>query len=82
MYAYSSTKAAVNKIMRMVSLELATDGTAVALIHPGYVKTDMGGEGAEIEVEESAAGIMSVIEGVSLEGTGCFMKWNGEVHPW
>lgn len=82
MYAYSSSKAAVNKIMRMVSLELAADGTAVALIHPGYVKTDMGGEGAEIEVEESAAGIMSVIEGISLEGTGCFMKWNGEVHPW
>jgi NAD(P)-dependent dehydrogenase (short-subunit alcohol dehydrogenase family) len=82
MYAYSSSKAAVNKIMRMVSLELAADGTAVALIHPGYVKTQMGGEGAEIEVEESAAGIMSVIEGISLEGTGCFMKWNGEVHPW
>lgn len=82
MYAYCSSKAAVNKIMRMVSLELAADGTAVALIHPGYVKTDMGGEGAEIEVEESAAGIMSVIEGITLEGTGCFMKWNGEVHPW
>jgi len=82
MYAYCSSKAAVNKIMRMVSLELAADGTAVALIHPGHVKTDMGGESAEIEVEESASGIMSVIEGISLEGTGCFMKWNGEVHPW
>jgi NAD(P)-dependent dehydrogenase (short-subunit alcohol dehydrogenase family) len=82
MYAYCSSKAAVNKIMRMVSLELAADGTAVALIHPGHVKTDMGGESAEIEVEESAAGIMSVIEGISLEGTGCFMKWNGEGHPW
>jgi NAD(P)-dependent dehydrogenase (short-subunit alcohol dehydrogenase family) len=82
MYAYCSSKAAVNKIMRMVSLELAADGTAVALIHPGYVKTAMGGANAEIEVEESAAGIMSVIDGVSLEGTGCFMKWNGQVHPW
>lgn len=82
MYAYCSSKAAVNKIMRMVSLDLAPDGTAVALIHPGHVKTDMGGAGAEIEVEESAAGIMSVIEGITLEGTGCFMKWNGEVHPW
>lgn len=82
MYAYCSSKAAVNKIMRMVSLELAADGTAVALIHPGHVKTDMGGERAAIEVEESAAGIMSVIEGISLEGTGCFMQWNGEVHPW
>jgi NAD(P)-dependent dehydrogenase (short-subunit alcohol dehydrogenase family) len=82
MYAYCSSKAAVNKIMRMVSLELAADGTAVALIHPGHVKTDMGGPNAEIDVEESASGIMSVIEGITLEGTGCFMKWNGEVHPW
>ena len=82
MYAYCSSKAAVNKIMRMVSLELAADGTAVALIHPGHVKTDMGGEAAEIEVEESAAGIISVIEGITLDGTGCFMKWNGEVHAW
>ena len=82
MYAYCSTKAAVNKVMRMISLELANDETAVALIHPGFVKTDMGGPNAEIEPSESAEGIMSVIEGVNLEGTGCFMKWNGEVHAW
>ena len=82
MYAYCSTKAAVNKVMRMISLELANDETAVALIHPGFVKTEMGGPNAEIEPSESAEGIMSVIEGVNLEGTGCFMKWNGEVHAW
>lgn len=82
MYAYCSSKAAVNKVMRMISVELANDETAVALIHPGYVKTAMGGPDAEIEASESAEGIMSVIEGVSLEGTGCFMKWNGEVHAW
>ncbi len=82
MYAYCSTKAAVNKVMRMISLELANDETAVALIHPGFVKTDMGGPNAEIEASESAEGIMSVIEDVTLEGTGCFMKWNGEVHAW
>jgi hypothetical protein len=42
----------------------------------------MGGSRAEFEVVESAAGIMSVIEKLTLEQTGCFMKWNGEVHPW
>lgn len=82
LYAYSSSKAALNKIMRMISVELIADGIAVALIHPGYVKTGMGGANAEIEVEESAEGIMNVIEGLSLDDTGCFMKWNGEVHPW
>ena len=82
MYAYCSSKAAVNKIMRMVSVDLLPEGTAVALIHPGHVKTDMGGKSAAIEVEESASGIQSVIEGLTLEDTGCFMKWNGETHPW
>ncbi|MEQ8692503.1 MAG: SDR family oxidoreductase [Pseudomonadales bacterium] len=82
MYAYCSSKAAVNKVMRMISLELAKDGIAVGLIHPGWVKTDMGGEGADITAEESAAGIISVIDGVNLENTGCFMKWDGEPHAW
>lgn len=82
MYAYCSSKAAVNKVMRMISLELANDAIAVGLIHPGWVKTDMGGEGADITAAESAAGIISVIEGISLENTGCFMKWDGEPHAW
>ena len=82
MYAYCSSKAAVNKIMRMISVELAKENIAVGLIHPGWVKTDMGGEQADISAEESAAGIIEVIDGISLENTGCFMKWNGEPHNW
>ena len=82
MYAYCSSKAAVNKVMRMISLELAKENIAVGLIHPGWVKTDMGGEQADITAEESAAGIISVIDGISLDNTGCFMKWNGEPHAW
>lgn len=82
MYAYCSSKAAVNKVMRMLSAELVEDGIAVALIHPGHVKTDMGGPSAEIEPGESAAGIMSVIDGLSLETTGGFLKWTGEPHNW
>lgn len=82
MYAYCSSKAAVNKVMRMISLELAADKIAVGLIHPGWVKTDMGGEGADITAAESAAGIISVIAGITLENTGSFMQWNGEPHAW
>ena len=82
MYAYCSSKAAVNKVMRMISVELAKEGIAVGLIHPGHVQTDMGGPQAEITPEESAAGIISVIEGTNLENTGSFMKWNGEPHAW
>ncbi len=82
MYAYCSSKAAVNKVMRMISVELAKDGVAVGLIHPGHVQTDMGGPQAEITAEDSAAGIISVIDGIDMDNTGCFMKWNGEPHAW
>ena len=82
MYAYCSSKAAVNKVMRMISVELAKENIAVGLIHPGWVKTDMGGEQADITAEESASGIISVVDGIDLENTGCFMKWNGEPHNW
>lgn len=82
MYAYCSSKGAVNKVMKMASVELAKDGIAVVLVHPGFVRTDMGGKNADISVEESAAGIMAVIAGASVANTGRFMKWNGEEHAW
>jgi NAD(P)-dependent dehydrogenase (short-subunit alcohol dehydrogenase family) len=82
MYAYCSSKAAVNKVMKMAAGELANDGIAVSLIHPGWVRTDMGGPGADISVAESAEGIMAVIADTSLANTGSFRKWNGAEHPW
>ena len=82
MYAYCSSKAAVNKVMKMAAAELANDGIAVGLIHPGWVRTDMGGAGADISVDESAAGIMSVIADTTVANTGRFRKWNGADHPW
>jgi len=81
-YAYSSAKAGVNKVMQTLALDLKGDNIAVSMIHPGWVKTDMGGPGADITPQESAAGIKAVIAGLSMEHTGKFYKWNGEIHPW
>jgi NAD(P)-dependent dehydrogenase (short-subunit alcohol dehydrogenase family) len=81
-YGYSASKAALNKFMRLAAAELARDGIAVGLIHPGWVKTDMGGPGAQITPEESAAGIANVIDGLSLDNAGGFWKWNGKRHDW
>ncbi len=81
-YAYSSAKAGVNKVMQTLALDLKGANIAVAMIHPGWVKTDMGGAGADITPEESAAGIHKVIAGLSMADTGTFYKWNGEIHPW
>ena len=81
-YAYCSSKAAVNKVMRMASLELKERGVAVGLIHPGWVQTDMGGANASLTVDESASGIMTTIEAIDLQVTGCFRTWLNEDHAW
>ena len=56
-FAYRSSKAAVNKVMQVLALELEPDGIVVCPIHPGWVRTDMGGPSADISVQESASGI-------------------------
>lgn len=81
-YAYCSSKAAVNKVMRMAAVELKEKGIAVALIHPGWVQTDMGGPNAAITVDESAAGVIATIDAIDLEATGCFRTWQNEDHDW
>ena len=81
-YAYVSAKAGVNSVMRALAIDLKPKGIIVSLVHPGWVKTDMGGAGADITPQESAVGIHKVIAGLTLETTGTFYKWNGDIHPW
>lgn len=81
-YAYCTSKAALNKFMKMAALELGKEGVNVCVIHPGWVQTDMGGPNADITPEESATGIVSVIDGLNAENNGGFWKWNGEAHDW
>ncbi len=81
-YAYSCTKIAINKFMRLAALDLVKEGIYVGLVHPGWVQTDMGGPKADLTPTESAAGIQKVIERLNIETTGSFWKWNGEEHAW
>ena len=81
-YAYRSSKAAVNKVMQVLSVELAPSGVIVVPVHPGWVRTDMGGPHAPLSVEESVAGLIDVIDGLEPEHSGRFLDWRGKKLPW
>ena len=80
--AYRSSKAAVNKVMQCLATDLADEGIAVAVCHPGWVKTDMGGTGADISPEMSAAGIQRIVDRMTLVRTPVFHVWDGGALPW
>ena len=81
-FAYRSSKAAANKVMQVMALELKARGMIVCPMHPGWVRTDMGGPAAAISVEESARGLLEVIDRLGLEDSGRFWTWDGVEHPW
>ncbi len=81
-HAYCASKAAINKFMRLASIDLKPDGVAIGLVHPGWVRTDMGGPQAQLSAEESAKGCIEVTDALNIENTGGFWKWNGEAHDW
>ena len=82
MYGYRSSKAAISKVMQTLAEELAPDGIIVCPVHPGWVKTDMGGPNAQLSVEESAGGLFRLIENLTAVQSGRFWRWDGTEHPW
>jgi len=79
-YAYRASKAAALNIGRNLAVDLKPEGIAVGIYHPGWVRTDMGGEQGEITVQESANGLMNEFEALSLQTSGCFHTWDGREH--
>jgi len=81
-YAYSASKAALNKYMKLAALELGKENISVGLIHPGWVQTNMGGANADITAQASAQGIIDVIAQLNISNNGSFWNYDGEIHPW
>lgn len=79
---YRTSKAAVNLIGRLAHTELAPRGGRVVMLHPGWVRTDMGGPNAEIDVSESVAGMRQVIADRDGHPGGNFYDWRGREVPW
>jgi len=79
-WLYRASKAALNAVLGCAALEART-ATCLAL-HPGWVRTDMGGEGAALAIEESVRGMRKVIGAGSREDNGAFKQYDGQVLPW
>jgi NAD(P)-dependent dehydrogenase (short-subunit alcohol dehydrogenase family) len=81
-YGYRSSKTALNMAMANAAHEVKARGVAVAVVHPGWVQTDMGGANATVTVDQSIAGLREVIAKVNLAETGRFYNYTGEELPW
>lgn len=85
-YAYRSSKAALNMAVKGLSIELASRAVSCVLMHPGWVRTDMGGEGGDIDVETSATSMKAVVDGASPVTqdayNGHFFNYDGTEFPW
>lgn len=80
--AYRASKAAVNKIMQGLATDLHASGVAVQVIHPGWVRSDMGGPSADISIEQSARGIMDRVDELGMAMTGTFVNYDGATMAW
>jgi NAD(P)-dependent dehydrogenase (short-subunit alcohol dehydrogenase family) len=81
-YGYRMSKAAVNMAFRSLSHDLRPKGVSVAILHPGFVRTDMTDHEGMVDPPESAAGLIARIDELTLDNTGTFWHANGEVLPW
>ncbi|MGI9950187.1 SDR family oxidoreductase [Vibrio hyugaensis] len=81
-YIYRSSKAALNSVVKSLSNDLTDEGFTVLALHPGWVRTAMGGPNALIDTQTSAAGLAKVIEQSTQENSGQFINYDGCELPW
>jgi len=79
---YSTSKAALNLLARGLSATLASRGIIVLALHPGWVRTDMGGASAPLTPKESVRGIRRVLDGLRQDDSGKFLSYDGTAIPW
>ena len=81
-YAYRASKSALNMFTMAMKNEAKENNITFAILHPGWVKTDMGGSLAPVTMFESVDGMMKVLESQTLENSGRFIQFDGEILPW
>jgi NAD(P)-dependent dehydrogenase (short-subunit alcohol dehydrogenase family) len=81
-YAYRSSKAAVNAAMRSFAIDLAPRGITCVVVHPGWVRTDMGGAGGKLSAAQSVSALRSLIDSLKPADSGKFFNYDGKALPW
>jgi NAD(P)-dependent dehydrogenase (short-subunit alcohol dehydrogenase family) len=81
-YGYRMSKAALNMAGKSLAIDLKSAGVAVAILHPGMVKTDMIRGHGQVEPEDAARGLLARLDELTLETSGTFWHANGERLPW
>jgi NAD(P)-dependent dehydrogenase (short-subunit alcohol dehydrogenase family) len=81
-YMYRSSKTAVNQVIKCLSIDLGPRDITVVSLHPGWVRTDMGGPNGSIDVLTSVSGLTKVIENLNAGQNGHFINYDGSPIPW
>ena len=81
-YIYRSSKAALNAVVKSLSIDLADRAIKCVALHPGWVKTDMGGSNAEISTKESVTKMFKTLLALKDEDSGRFIDIDGSTIPW
>jgi len=82
LYLYRSSKTAVNQVVKSLSIDMQAQGIKVIALHPGWVRTDMGGPNGSIDTQTSVSGIRQVLEHIRPADSGRFINYNGAAIAW
>jgi len=81
-HIYRSSKAGLNAAARSLALELQPHGIRTAILHPGWVRTDMGGPNGQIDAPEAVTGLRHIIADLKMADSGAFYAYDGRQIPW
>lgn len=81
-YGYRESKTALNMFTRTLAQELGTEGFTCLTLHPGWVRTDMGGDQAPLSPQQSVTNMRAVIANMTVEDNGVYRSHTGDLVPW
>lgn len=81
-YLYRSSKAALNAATKSLAIDLAVHDMKAIVVHPGWVRTEMGGPHGLIDTQQSSHGIKALIDGLTMKQSGGFYDYQGNTIPW